>query len=607
MRALVFLTNFLSFGTMFVFALLGFGCVKHRIQNWSKHLTFTDTVLDTEGTAAEVLPDLDATLEVRHRVWWPFWDGLIVKGYSGEAAHRLAELKNATVNDGLAKVKQHWAGEADAEFRKWRGSACDEVEGVDVFWDGETRHGHAAPGTKFGKMWVKRYPFECTVVFDEECKKKGAHDVAFLDSPDDVARLVMLNRGTADGEVQRIKLARRTVRAQVGQQFPLEAHVTISKRVPDGTHTETTSSTDSDGNTTTSSHEVQDYSTISVPMTFKVGTLALASHNDSKPMQAGFRASLHYTDGFGQAVKPNTGQMAVFTNEPWTMDHAMLVGGELHVGGRARGDGRLYEMLGNGDPVTEEQLAAVEEAAQTYRATMRAAFDAKEAVLPSSFWYMVYANDDLTKEGLAEWLAGDYVDYDGDGQAGEIFDIMSAHEQGLNYLFVRMSLARINEVAALWIGFFDSLWSNNLHIEEIAANAALLDPKQRTALAYRPMDRAALEEALRASDPPVLTSGGSSKLVCPALLDALYAELEKRSQPVAAQEATAVVQAGDLESVLVVQGEEGAGAEEPPLHPASSRFVAEGEHEPLTVEAHEFSGEEEEEDAAEADEAAVEE
>ena len=137
---------------------------------------------------------------------------------------------------------------------------------------------------------------------------------------------------------------------------------------------------------------------------------------------------------------------------------------------------------------------------------------------------------------------------------------------------------------------------------------ALLDPKQRTALAYRPMDRAALEEALRASDPPVLTSGGSSKLVCPALLDALYAELEKRSQPVAAQEATAVVQAGDLESVLVVQGEEGAGADEPPLHPASSRFVAEGEHEPLTVEAHEFSGEEEdEEDAAEADEAAVEE
>jgi len=271
-----------------------------------------------------------------------------------------------------------------------------------------------------------------------------------------------------------------------------------------------------------------------------VGTLGLASHNDSKPMQAGFQASLHYTDGFGQAVKPNTGQMAVFTNEPWTMNHAMLVGLQLDVGGMERGegvfrspssqDGRLYEMFANGTRVTEQQLQGVEDKARAYRAKLRTAFTTKEAILPSSFWYMVYANDGLTKEGLAAWLASDHVGADGDGKAGEIFDIMSAHEQGLNYLFVRMSLARINEVAALWIGFFDNLWSNNKHITEVAANAVLLDPKQRTALAYKPMNRAALETALGACSPSVLTSGGSSKLICPALLNALYAELEKRSR-----------------------------------------------------------------------------
>jgi hypothetical protein len=596
MRFLVFATNIVSFGSMGLLTLMGFGCVKKRIQNWHKHVSFSDSVTDAEGDAPAILPQLDAVLEVRHRVWWPFWDGLLAKGYSADVAHRLGELKRATVNDGLAAIQRHWAGESDAEFKKWRAAACGEVEGVDVFWDGKVGPGDDAPGTKFGKMYVKRYPFEAAVVYDT-ARKDGSHAVAFLDSPDDIARLVRLQRGgSADGEVQRIREARSAIRAQIGQRFPLAATATITKRVPDGSHQ--VQSTDSEGHTT--SRTVQDYSNVRVSFSFQVGTLALKTHDDTKEFQAGFAVTLNYADGTGSARKPRTGKMASFSGEHWTMGHGALVGTSLHVGGNKDGrGGRLDEMLG-ANPVQDADLAKVAAWREGYRAKLHAAHMAKEATLPSSFWYMVYANDKLDAQGLADWLASDHADPDGGGDAGAISNLLTEHESGLSYLFARMTLARINAVATFWLAFWENVWANNSQMDEIAANGALLDPTQRTAVAYRPMSRSNLEAALGACSPAVLSGAGSAKLLSPALLDVLYAELGRRSNPNGAAKAamaahvvaSGVVPSDSLESILVVQPPDDDGDDATPQqHPASARFVESHEDdEPLDdIEHHEHA------------------
>ena len=104
-------------------------------------------------------------------------------------------------------------------------------------------------------------------------------------------------------------------------------------QVPDGTHTETRTTTDSEGNSSTTTVEVQDYSTVEITLFFKnvrvshlldpadllpCGLVSLAStpsipHTQGKmhvegesssEMCAGFVTYIEYHDGEGSGVKP---------------------------------------------------------------------------------------------------------------------------------------------------------------------------------------------------------------------------------------------------------------------------------------------------------------
>jgi hypothetical protein len=71
---------------------------------------------------------------------------VVLQKYGADVSHRLEELKQCTVHDGLRKVQAHFDDLSQPGVEADRNAARDELEGQDVFWDGpaQVRKVHAA-------------------------------------------------------------------------------------------------------------------------------------------------------------------------------------------------------------------------------------------------------------------------------------------------------------------------------------------------------------------------------------------------------------------------------------------------------------------------------
>ena len=113
--------------------------------------------------------------------------------------------------------------------------------------------------------------------------------------------------------------------------------------VPDGTHQETRTTTDSEGNSHTETVTVQDYSTVEITLYFKNGNMHVVGESKTF-MAAGFSAHIEYHDGQGSGIKPRTGESFTKTNEPGTMSMQELGLDPVHM---TWDEGsRLVEMFG---------------------------------------------------------------------------------------------------------------------------------------------------------------------------------------------------------------------------------------------------------------------
>ena len=88
--------------------------------------------------------------------------------------------------------------------------------------------------------------------------------------------------------------------------------------VPDGTHQETRTTTDSEGNSRTETVTVQDYSDVTIMLYFKNGKMHVVGESKTF-MAAGFMAHIEYHDGEGSGVKPRTGETFYKSGEPGKM------------------------------------------------------------------------------------------------------------------------------------------------------------------------------------------------------------------------------------------------------------------------------------------------
>ena len=169
----------------------GCDCLRNSYKKCSGRIDAESTVDDVRGRHDAIVRSWNVQRELKHRLWHPFWQSLLLKKCGDDVAGRMLELMEMTHIFGIKRIRDHWSSaEADADVRQY---AIERMEGVDVYCTPEIAtalDGDTNTITNFGKMYVDRYPFRCVMVYDDGGDDR---DVTYIHS-DKVRRLVQLNK-----------------------------------------------------------------------------------------------------------------------------------------------------------------------------------------------------------------------------------------------------------------------------------------------------------------------------------------------------------------------------------------------------------------------------
>lgn len=110
-------------------------------------------VQDKVGRAQDILPGWDIRKELTDRIWHNFWDSVMFNKCSQEVRDRFQELLAVTADVGLKHIEDHFRVlESDPERAAARRWCQENLEGVDVYFKGESHDGHLDSATCFGKV-----------------------------------------------------------------------------------------------------------------------------------------------------------------------------------------------------------------------------------------------------------------------------------------------------------------------------------------------------------------------------------------------------------------------------------------------------------------------
>lgn len=429
--------------------------VKRRRDNWLGLLTFKDTVLNKEGLPHKMVPELDICKEIKHRIWHRFWDGVLLHMCGDDVASRNIELKEETQNHGFTKIKMHWDGEGIPKMRATRLHARQELEGVDLFWNGG-----------WAKLWIDDYPFQLFIVPD------AGGEVQPIIEFDEVQKFV--NEQHSDW-VEAGRVVRRRLRAMSmsGATFHWPFSRVESETFADGTQT----TTDSEGN----SHTTTVYSTVEFEVFYTQCSVSVSTDDSSKLMAAGFKVAANYCDGYGEAHLPRTGRTEHVSGRSCSMPPS-----HLGISEDCQPCGSSDAMFEASVDVWEPQLPELEANYAAYRQGLIAERTAANEVLSSGFWYYVYNNEHLDLDHLREYLSNNENNK-------VLVNLVDKQEQGLDFVYKRLAFCRRHTAWGTWWVFWDQVWSHNQHMTKIVALGDELNPDSASSITYRPMPREELE------------------------------------------------------------------------------------------------------------------
>lgn len=472
----------------------GIAAVRRLFKSVTGRLEYSDTQKRIEGSAHEIVPHWNIAMEVKHRVWHRTWDASML-AEDPAVAERFAELQGITRDVGKQRIQSHFQHSTSAEHVGLRSWILQNLEGVDVYYDGDegVLDGKNDSKTKFAKLYCHTYPFQAVLVFDDD----DADDCAIL-FDDNLRKLADKNR---DPEIMRRVAVRKRLRALArGDKvyFPFTRQET--KRVADGT------SRDSNGKETTH------YSTVTVTMNYEWGSASIGARYKDK-MAAGFKFALSMK-GSGEARLPRTGRTERFHNTVSVGLHDAELSADLQyteTGGLAR----LLQAEHNAN-VIQENLPGLHQEEAAYRQDLAAQRTAKEAVLNPAFWLCVYDNDAATPRQVVDYFH--FMETN-----PQMKELPEKHTDQFSALFTRMALLRAHPAAALWFVFWDDVWQKNNDMSAITKHKELLDPDSPTALAYRPLTKSELAKELEGTG----LLGSSYRFITTGAIAALYLRMDE--------------------------------------------------------------------------------
>lgn len=561
MAILINIVNALSFALMTVCFLMGIRAVRNCCKRCGvPALEFSNTTSGLVGNAYEIVErgGWDLRLETKHRIWWLFWDSLLsyappanaqgtgaaqqqvitvtpVKMPDGsvvlqqvgapapvgsrsaaavapapatgdeeeedEATKKLPapqlgrgvlrrheELKSIVRDQGRLRMVEHFAALAVPGRWSLRHYIAWNLEGPDVYWDGPVEDAQS-PGTKWGRLYSIPVPFRCVHVQDEG----GGY--SFITE----RQLDGLVSNNQSPEIERQRGIRRQLRALNGRSVAFHFERDETFRVEDGEETYV-----EDGKQKRRTR----YSRVTVHMVYERGTVHVGTKREGIASE-GFTVSLSMV-AHGIAIAPHTGQRKEVT-------------GSVSLGHEALGIEPRYPMTptldrllrGNAD-VVAAGMPELTNLLFGYRSGINTKRAATEETLSHAWWLHVYDADTLPRQALEAYLRN--------CERNPVLRALpETHKAALDYLYGRMNFARSHPVCSLWFVFFDDVWRCNQHIKAITCeeNKALMNTALPSALAYRPMQRQALEAILGQHN--LLGRWG---LFNRRVLDALYRKLD---------------------------------------------------------------------------------
>lgn len=242
------------------------------------------------------------------------------------------------------------------------------------------------------------------------------------------------------------------------------------------------------------------------------GTFGVST-NTKRPMSAGFKASIHYSDGHGVATAPSTGEQHQISNS-CTVGHS-----EIGLTDEFVVTNRLRELLEDGDNQKKwrEGLPRVQAEANAYRRGLLEERKAKEAVLSCGFWYYVYDNFDLKRGELVTYLQKN----EGNDQ---VRSIPQVHKEGLDYLYSRVTYVKSHPSVMFWFVLWDSFWTCNKDLAKVDAAADSFDPGNPSSIAYQPMSKPDLDAWFHSDD---ARKAVRDKFVSDAFMTTLFQTADK--------------------------------------------------------------------------------
>ena len=473
---IVLITGVLNFFVMSSIMFSGVQWFRIFIKNTFGLFSFYDSCKNIgDLTAACAISTWQVEREVKHRVWRTFWDNIFVKYCGDDAARRLVQLQKQAIDYGIELISNHWACLDNPIIQENRDFIMNNLEGVDLYWDA-SREGRTINNiSKFGKMYVKPYPFHCVIVYDD------CSDEVFLETNDE---LLNFRKMQEDPSVKEKVRNRRILRALASQPLPVTNVFTRweSRHVPDGTE----SHTDSKGKSHTKTH----YSTISIQMHYTKGYVQVKANSDLS-YSAGFVATQVYHDGHGSAIKPRTGQVYTESNTPATMPLTHM--GFLDLTSFSVDPiawAKFLDCIKESGIDLQAHLSLLDQNDIVYRKNLMAKFEQDRLVLSNAFWFYVYNDATIVRHRLDHYFrtveTNPYLKKFADD-----------HAQGLDYLYKRMELVDSDDETRLWFVFWEDFYVQNTNLKIVQKNANLFNPALESSICYKQLDRMTLEQWLR--------------------------------------------------------------------------------------------------------------
>lgn len=200
-----------------------------------------------------------------------------------------------------------------------------------------------------------------------------------------------------------------------------------------------------------------------------------------------------------------------------------------------------------GQAVITQYLPAVLQEEAAYRQRQIKIHSDKNSILSDGFWYFLLNKDDVTRQ-FVEW----HINTRETSPALKSLLPGGVNQNGLNYLYMRMSAIKRSPLAAFWYVFWDDFWSENKEMSVLEDFEEYFNPSKAKALCYYIMERPSLEKFLSEKG---LLGGCIKELFSARMLDALYKKVDELRPYASNLVSNTVNEKGEMMIAMVLKDE----------------------------------------------------